>query len=112
MIKKTILLVSIILAVFLINSYVQKLPSCYDAGLRKNIVELYIQNTGYYAENAGLSLKNIITLSVAEESGKKTCKGQIMISDKQSGKEFLLNEIEYSCEWSVSNDSLIFTILR
>ncbi len=104
---------SVILAAFLINSYVQKLPSCYDAGLRKNIVQLYIQNAGYYyAENMGLSLKNIVTLSVDKGTGKRTCNGQIMVFDKQNAKEFLVNELEYSCEWSEASNSLTFTILR
>jgi hypothetical protein len=110
-IKKSILLASVILAAFLINSYVQKLPSCYDAGLRKNVVPFYIQNAGYsFAEN--ISLKNIKTLNVDKGTGRRTCIGQIMVFDKQSDKEYFDNELQYSCEWSEANNSLIFTILR
>ena len=113
MIKKSILLVLVVLAAFLINSYVQKLPSCYDAGLRKNIVQIYTQNAGYYyPENMGLSLRNIVTLSVDKGTGKRTCNGQIMVFNKQSAEEYLVNELEYSCEWSEASNSLTFTILR
>jgi hypothetical protein len=47
-----------------------------------------------------ISLENIRTLEVDKRTGKRTCVGQIVVSDKQNANILQTSEIMFSAEWS------------
>ena len=102
--KKTILVVSVLLIIYFVV-FDDRKPSCHNLGLIKGMIQwqhyINFRNIDQYdANNMEISLKNIRTLQVDKRTGKRTCAGQIIVSDKQNANILQTSEIMFSVEWS------------